>query len=60
MAIPLFKTGEVLVGSLALVAPSFRTEENRVNKELLPALQAAGEMISAQLGYNAYAPRSMA
>lgn len=60
MAIPLFKTEEVLVGSLALVAPSFRTDETRINKELLPALKAAGEMISAQLGYNAYAPRSMA
>lgn len=60
MAIPLFETGEVLAGSLALVAPSFRTDETRVNKELLPALKAAGEMISAQLGYNAYAPRSMA
>ncbi len=60
MAIPLFKTGEVLAGSLALVAPSFRTDETRINKELLPALKAAGEMISAQLGYNAYAPRSMA
>lgn len=60
MAIPLFETGEVLAGSLALISPSFRTDETRVNKELLPALKAAGEMISAQLGYNAYAPRSMA
>ncbi len=59
MAVPLFEAGEVLTGSLALVSPSFRTDETRINKELLPALKAAGEMISAQLGYNAYAPRSM-
>ncbi|MEE4252563.1 MAG: IclR family transcriptional regulator [Desulfuromusa sp.] len=58
MAVPLFKSGKVLTGSLALIAPSFRTDEERINKELLPALKAAGEMISAQLGYNAYAPRS--
>lgn len=58
MAVPLFKTGKVLTGSLALIAPSFRIDEERINKELLPALKAAGEMISAQLGYNAYAPRS--
>jgi DNA-binding IclR family transcriptional regulator len=59
MAVPLFKTGEIIVGSLTLVSPSFRTDENRIEKELLPALKAAGEMISARLGYNAYAPRSI-
>ena len=59
MAVPLFETGEVLAGCLALIAPSFRMDDNRVNKELLPALKAAGEMISARLGYNAYAPRSV-
>ncbi len=59
IAVPLFKTGKVLTGCLALITPSFRTDENRINKELLPALKAAGEMISAQLGYNAYAPRSI-
>jgi len=59
IAVPLFKTGEMIVGSLAVVAPSFRTGEERINKELLPALKAAGEMISARLGYNAYAPRSI-
>ena len=58
MAVPLFKTGKVIAGSLALVAPSYCTDEERINKELIPALKAAGEMISAQLGYNAYAPRS--
>ncbi len=58
MAVPLFKSGRILDGCLALITPSFRTDENRINKELLPALKATGEMISAQLGYNAFAPRS--
>ena len=59
MAVPLFETGEVLAGCLALVAPSFRMDDSRINKELLPALKASGEMISARMGYNAYAPRSV-
>lgn len=58
MAVPLFKSGKVLTGCLALITPSFRTDETRIKKELLPALKATGEMISAQLGYNSYAPRS--
>jgi len=59
MAVPLFETGGVLAGCLAMIAPSFRMDDNRVKKELLPALKASGEMISARLGYNAYAPRSV-
>jgi len=60
MAVPIFESGEHLVGCLALVAPSFRMNEERIQKELLPALKAAGEMISARLGFNAYAPRGVA
>ncbi len=60
MAVPLFDAGKSIAGCLALIAPSFRTDEFRVKKELLPALKAAGEMISAQLGYNAYTSRGMA
>jgi len=60
IAVPLFEAGKTIVGCLALITPSFRTDEDRVNKELLPALKAAGEMISAQLGYNAYAHRRTA
>jgi len=59
MAVPLFKAGQILTGCLALIAPSFRTDNSRVEKELLPALKAAGEIISAQLGYNTYAPRGI-
>jgi len=59
MAVPLFEAGGNLAGCLALVAPSFRMDDSRINKELLPALKASGEMISARMGYNAYAPRSV-
>jgi len=59
IAVPLFKSGEIIVGSLATVAPSFRTDQNRIDNELLPALKAAGEMISARLGYSVYTPRSV-
>lgn len=58
IAVPLFESGKQLVGCLALVAPSFRMNENRINQEIVPAVKAAGEMVSARLGYNAYAPRS--
>lgn len=60
MAVPLFKGSKTIAGCLALITPSFRTDESRIKKELLPALKAASETISAQLGYNAYASRSMA
>lgn len=59
MAVPLFKASKTIAGCLALITPSFRTDETRIKKELLPALKAAGETISAQLGHNAYASRSM-
>ncbi len=57
VAVPIFAEGEMLAGCLAMVAPSFRTGEDRIHKELLPALKAAGETISARLGFNPYTPR---
>ena len=60
IAVPLFKTGKTLAGCLALIAPSFRVDTNRIEKELLPALKAAGEMVSTQLGYNSYIPHGTA
>ena len=58
IAVPIFTAGEALAGCLALVAPSFRVTEERIRKELLPALKAAGETISARLGHNSYAVRT--
>jgi DNA-binding IclR family transcriptional regulator len=60
IAVPLFESGETLVGCLSLVAPTFRMDERRINHEILPALMSSGEMISARLGHNAYTPRGMA
>ncbi len=58
IAVPIFSEGEMLAGCLSLVAPSFRTTEQRIHKELLPALKAAADTISTQLGFNPYLPRT--
>lgn len=57
LAVPLFRQGQQLAGCLAVVAPTFRMDEHRIKTELLPALKAAGDMISARLGYNLYGSR---
>jgi len=54
IAVPLFCTGNKLAGCLAMVGPSFRMEEERSTKQLLPAIKTAGEMISARLGHLDY------
>lgn len=59
LAVPLFQQGQKLVGCLTLVAPTFRMDTARINSELLPALKAAGDMISARLGYNLYSSRGL-
>lgn len=56
LAVPLFQQGQKLAGCLTIVAPTFRMDEHRITSELLPALKAAGDMISARLGYNLYSP----
>ncbi len=60
LAVPLFQQGQKLVGCLTIVAPTFRMDERRITSELLPALKAAGDMISARLGYNLYSPGRLA
>ncbi|MBW6508353.1 MAG: IclR family transcriptional regulator [Desulfuromonadales bacterium] len=60
LAVPLFQQGQKLAGCLTIVAPTFRMNDQRINSELLPALKAAGDMISARLGYNLYSPRGLA
>lgn len=51
IAVPLFNAEGETCGSLAMVGPSFRMDEERINKQLLPAIKAAGEMTSARLGH---------
>lgn len=59
LAVPLFQQGQKLAGCLAIVAPSFRMDDQRIASELLPALKAAGDMISARLGYNLFGSRGL-
>jgi DNA-binding IclR family transcriptional regulator len=51
IAVPLFNAEGDSCGSLAMVGPSFRMDNERINKQLLPAVKAAGEMTSARLGH---------
>lgn len=51
LAVPLFNAEGQTCGSLAMVGPSFRMDENKINSQLLPAVKAAGEMTSARLGH---------
>lgn len=51
IAVPLFNADANLCGSLAMVGPSFRMDEERIKKQLLPALKAAGEITSAKMGH---------
>ncbi len=54
IAVPLYGSSNELIGSLALVGPSFRMTAESITDPLLPAVKAAGEMISARLGYLGY------
>jgi len=51
IAVPLFNAESNLCGCLAMVGPSFRMDNERINNQLLPAIKAAGEMASARLGH---------
>ncbi len=51
LAVPLRKSGGDICGSLCLVGPDFRFGAERIEKELLPNLEEAGEVISSKLGF---------
>jgi IclR family transcriptional regulator, KDG regulon repressor len=51
IAVPLCGSGGELVGGLVLVGPSFRINDPGTRTQLLPAVVAAGEMISARIGH---------
>jgi len=50
-AVPLFNARGVICGVLCLLGPEFRLSPERVEKEFLPSLREAGEIISSKLGY---------
>lgn len=51
IAVPLLDSENQLAGCLSLIGPSFRMPDERTKQQLLPALKAAGETISAKLGH---------
>lgn len=50
-AAPLFNGNGELAGVLALLGPDFRMPAEEIEKQLLPPLREAGEIISSKLGY---------
>jgi DNA-binding IclR family transcriptional regulator len=50
-AVPVFDVTGDVVGVLAFMLPDFRVSRESLELELLPALMAAGGMISSRLGY---------
>ncbi len=50
IAVPLFNASGHVQGSLVLVAPDFRMQEEKT-REYLPRLREAGDIISSKLGY---------
>lgn len=51
VAVPLFRAGGELPGSLCLVGPDFRMTPERIDEEFLPHLKDAGDIISSKLGH---------
>lgn len=51
LAVPLLRTDSSLLGCLCLVGPDFRLSEDRVERDVLPALLEAGDAISRKFGY---------
>ena len=60
IAVPVFSAEGQLCGSLAMVGPSFRMDDERIKQQLLPAIKAAGEMTSAKLGYIGFGLKNQA
>ena len=52
VAVPLFSTGRELNGTLCLVGPDFRLNDERVRNDLLPKLKETGDIISSKLGFH--------
>lgn len=50
-AVPLFRSGGEVLGSLCCVGPDFRMTENRLQEEIFPHLKEAGDIISSKLGH---------
>jgi DNA-binding IclR family transcriptional regulator len=51
LSVPIFAGNGEVVGSLCVVMPNFRLNQETTNKELIPRLLVAGQSISARLGF---------
>lgn len=51
VAVPLYRAGGEIPGSLCFVGPDFRMSPEKIEKEFLPQLKEAGEIISSMLGH---------
>jgi DNA-binding IclR family transcriptional regulator len=51
VAVPLQRSDGSLLGCLCLVGPDFRLSNDRVERDILPALREAGDAISRKFGY---------
>ena len=51
LSVPIFAGNGEVIGSLCVVMPNFRLNQEAINKELIPRLLVAGQSISARLGF---------
>jgi len=54
LAVPLIRGSGKVAGALVMVWPDFRVPREGVEKQFVPALKMAGEIVSARLGYRGY------
>jgi len=54
LAVPLIRGSGKVAGALVMVWPDFRVSGEGVERQLVPALKMAGEIVSARLGYRGY------
>ncbi|PLY00923.1 MAG: IclR family transcriptional regulator [Desulfuromonas sp.] len=54
LAVPLIRGGSKVAGALVMLWPDFRVPGEGVDRQFVPALKMAGEIVSARLGYRGY------
>jgi len=51
LSVPIFAGNGEVIGSLCVVVPNFRLQQETIDQELIPHLKVAGQSISARLGF---------
>lgn len=52
IAVPLFRPGREIAGSLCLVGPEFRLTPEKLTREIMPRLRDEAAIVSSRLGYH--------